>query len=41
GPPTYRLPDGRVTEAWWFEHAAPRPVRCAGPQATWFPASLL
>lgn len=36
GPPTYRLPDGRVTGAWWFQHDEPRVTRCAGPQATWF-----
>ncbi|WP_033261540.1 GNAT family N-acetyltransferase [Amycolatopsis vancoresmycina] len=39
GPPTYRLPDGRVTEAWWFQHDVPRVTRCNGPQATWFPVS--
>lgn len=41
GPPTYRLPDGRITEAWWFQHDVPRPTRCRGPQATWFPARSL
>ncbi|GHF98106.1 MULTISPECIES: GNAT family N-acetyltransferase [Amycolatopsis] len=39
GPPTYRLPDGRIIEAWWFQHDVPRPAQCGGPQANWFPAS--
>ena len=39
GPPTYTLPDGRTTEAWWFQHIAPRTSRCGGPQANWFTVS--
>jgi len=35
GPPTYRLPNGRATEAWWFQHDVPRTSTCDGPQATW------
>lgn len=35
GPPSYTLPDGRVTEAWWFQHDEPRVHRCGGPPARW------
>lgn len=35
GPPRYTLPNGRVSEAWWYQHDSPRPHRCAGPQAQW------
>ncbi|MEW2505491.1 GNAT family N-acetyltransferase [Amycolatopsis sp. CA-161197] len=35
GPPRYTLPNGRVSEAWWYQHDVPRPHRCEGPQAEW------
>ncbi|PFG49092.1 RimJ/RimL family protein N-acetyltransferase [Amycolatopsis sulphurea] len=35
GPPRYTLPDGRVCQAWWFQHDVPWPDRCDGPQASW------
>lgn len=38
GPPSYRLPNGRVTEAWWYEHTGRTARACAGPPAGWLRA---
>ncbi|GAA3582484.1 GNAT family protein [Amycolatopsis ultiminotia] len=35
GPARYTLPNGRVGEAWWYQHDVPWPHRCTGPQAKW------
>ncbi|MFD9892943.1 GNAT family N-acetyltransferase [Amycolatopsis sp. NPDC059027] len=38
GPSSYRLPNGRVTEAGWYEHRSGATRACAGPQAGWLRA---